>query len=108
MIRWIICSAERHDQPGALAFGGADGTKDVGPFCALVVGRCGPGSLARPAAGDLVLLPDPRLVLPPQLYLGAGREARPDLRQFGGEVFLNASMANSFWAWWRGRAEIFR
>ncbi len=108
MIQWIISSAERHDRPGPLALGGADGAEDVGPFGALVAGCPGPGSLARPAPGDGVLLPDPRLVLEPQLYLGPGRETRPDLRQLGGEVFLNASMANSFWAWWRGRAEIFR
>jgi hypothetical protein len=88
--------APRHDQPGALAFGGADGAEDVGPFGALVAQRRGARSLARPAPGDLVLLPNPRLVLPPQLYLGAGREARPDLRQLGGEVFLKSSIANSF------------
>ena len=87
MIQWIICSAERHDQPGALAFGGTDGAKDVGPFGALVVGCSGPGSAPGPAAGDLVLLAHPGFILPPQLYLGAGREARPDLRQLGGEVF---------------------
>jgi hypothetical protein len=53
-------------------------------------------------------LPNARLVLPPQLYLGVLREAVPDRRHLGGEVFLKASMANAFWAWWRGRAEIFR
>ncbi len=89
--------APGHDQPGALALGGAYGAEYVGPFGALVAGCAGSGSLARPASRDLVLLPDPRLVLEPQLYLGPGREARPDLRQLGGEVFLNASMANSFW-----------
>ncbi len=89
MIQWIICSAERHDQPGALAFGGADGAKDVGPFGALVVGCAGPGSAPDPAPGDGVLLADPHLVLEPQLYFGPGREARPYLRQLGGEVFCN-------------------
>ena len=89
--------APGHDQPGALALGGAYGAEYVGPFGALIVGCPGPGSLARPASCDLVLLPDPRLVLEPQLYLGPGREARPDLRQLGGEVFLKSSMANSFW-----------
>jgi hypothetical protein len=79
--------APGHDQPGALAFGGADCAKDVGPFGALVVGCAGPGSPADPAAGDLILLAHPGFILPPQLYLGAGREARPDLRQLGGEVF---------------------
>ncbi len=97
-----------HDQPGALAFGGTDGAEDVGPFGALVAGCPGAGSLARPASRDLVLLPDPGLVLPPQLYLRPGREARPDLRQLGGKVFLKASIASSFWAWWHGRAVIFR
>ena len=100
--------AVRHDQAGALALGRADCPEDVGPFGALVEGYAGPGSLARPAPGNLVLLPNPRLVLPPQLYLGPGREARPGLRQLGGEVFLKASIASSFWAWWHGRAVIFR
>ena len=86
-------------QPGALAPGGANGAEDVGRPGALVVRRAGPGAAASPAPGDLVLLADTRLVLPPDLYRGAGRQARPERRQLFGEVFLKASSANSFWAW---------
>ena len=86
-------------EPGALALGGADGAEDVGRLGALVVRRAGPGAAARPAPGDLVLLADARLVLPPDLYRGAGRQARPERRQLFGEVFLKAASANSFWAW---------
>jgi len=90
--------APRHDQPRALAFGGADGTEYVSPLGALVVRCAGPGSLAHPTSSDLVLLPDPRLVLPPQLYFSASRETGPDFLHLGGEVFLKSSIANSFWA----------
>jgi len=72
--------APGHDQPGRLALLWADGAEDVGPFGALVVGRAGPGSAPGPTPGDGVFLPDPRLVLEPQLYLCPDREARPDLR----------------------------
>ena len=64
--------AERHDDAGALALGRADRAEDVGPGGALVVRRPGPGAAARPPAGDQVLLPDPRLVLEPDLYALAG------------------------------------
>jgi hypothetical protein len=54
--------------PGRVAPGGsrpcgrADGAEDAGPRRALVVGRARPRAAPRPSAGDLVLLPDPRLV----------------------------------------------
>jgi len=60
--------AERHDEPSALAFGRADRPEQVGPGGALVVRRSRPGSAPRPPAGELVLLADARLVLPPELY----------------------------------------
>ena len=44
------------------------------------------------------LLADPRLILPPQLYCGACRQARSERRQFRGELFLYASSAYSFCA----------
>jgi hypothetical protein len=70
------------------AFGRADRPVDVCRCCALVF-RCGwPRPAPCPAAGDPVLLTDPRLVLPPKLYRCAARELRRDCRHLGGEVFL--------------------
>ena len=45
--------------------------------------------LHTPAAGVAVLLTDPRFVLPPELYLGIGRQLGANFRHFGGEVFQN-------------------
>ncbi len=77
---------------------GTDGAKDIDRLRALVPGRPGPGSPWRPAPGDLVFLADARFVLPPELYLGIGRERGSDRRQRGGNFFLNFSMASSFCA----------
>jgi hypothetical protein len=86
--------APGHDEPGALSLGRADGPEDVGPFGALVVRCPRPSAATGPAAGDLVLLADPGLIREPDLYqLAWGRGLR-DLRQAGGEVFLNASIVS--------------
>ena len=77
---------------------GTDGAKDIGRLRALVLGRPGPGSPWRPAPSDLVLLADPRFVLPPEFYLGIGRERGSDRLQRGGKVFLKSSIAHSFCA----------
>ena len=90
--------AARQDEGGADAARGTDGAEDIGRLGALVAGRPGPGAAFRPAPGDLVLLADPRFVLPPELYLGIGRERGSDRRQRGGKVFLKFSMASSFCA----------
>ena len=90
--------AARQDESRADAALGTDGAEDIHRLGALVPGRPGPGSPWRPAPGDLVLLADPRFVLPPELYLGMGRERGSDRLQRGGNVFLKFSMANSFCA----------
>jgi hypothetical protein len=87
-----------HDETGAFALGRADGAEDVGPFGSLIVRRARPSAPLGPAARDGVLLADPGLVLPPQLYGGAGRELRPDRRRFGWEGFLKSAIAGSLWA----------
>ena len=79
--------ASRQDQGRALALLGADRPEDVDRTRPLIMRGAGPGAPSGPAAGDLVLLADPGLVLKPQLYRGAVREARPDRLQGGGEVF---------------------
>jgi len=90
--------ASGQNQGGPLALGRADGAEDVGRSGALVVRRARPRATARPAAGDLVLLPDAGLVLEPDLYGLAWGLARRDLRQDRGEVFLNADAASLSWA----------
>jgi len=88
--------APGHDEAGAFALGRADRAEDVGPFGSLIVGRSRASSAPRPAAGDPVLLADSGLVLPPELYGGAGRELGLDLVQSGRESFLKSSSAASF------------
>jgi len=93
-----LCVAVGQDEGRPDAALRTDGAKDIGRLRALVPGRPGPGSPWRPAPGDLVFLTDPRFVLPPELYLGIGRERGSDRLQRGGNVFLKSSMANSFCA----------
>ena len=58
---------------------------------------------------DLVLLPDPGLVLEPYLYGRTSREGCFDLVQLGGKApFLKASIASGSCAWCLGRAESLR
>ena len=97
--------AEGQDQTGALAEFRADSTKDIGRFRPLVLGCRWPRAAPGPAPRDLVLLADAGFVLEPNFYRCATREDGFDLCQLGCEPpFLKASIANSFWAWWRGRA----
>src|SRR3546814_17748868 len=97
--------AEGQYQPRALAVFRADRAEDIGRFRPLILWRRWPRPTSGPAPGDLVLLADPRFVLEPYLYARAPREGCSDLCQLGGKApFLKASMASSFWAWWRGRA----
>ena len=88
--------AARQDQGGADAPGGTDGAEDPGRHCPLIRGRAGTGAAFRPAPSDLGFLSNSGFVLPPNLYRGVERERAPDFCQFGGEVFLKSSMANSF------------
>jgi hypothetical protein len=90
--------APRHDEAGTLALGRADCPENVRPLRALIMRRPRPRSAPGPAPGDGVLLTDPGLVLPPQLYGGTGRERGFDRRQFGWEGFLKSTMAGSLWA----------
>ena len=86
-----------HDKPGALALFGADRAEDIGPFGALIFRRRRSAAAFRPSPRDLVFLAYPDFILPPDFELGSGWKATFDLCQIGGEVFLNASSACSFW-----------
>jgi len=90
--------AARQDEGCADTALGADGAEDVGGLGALVMGRRGARPPLGPTPRDLVLLPDPGLVLPPDLYVGSWRQLGPDRRQLGGEIFLKSSTASPFWA----------
>ena len=97
--------AERQHQPRAFALLRADRAEDIGRFRPLILRRRWSGSASRPAPRDLVFLTNARFVLEPDLYGRAAWEGCFDLCQLGGKApFLKASMAYSFWAWWRGRA----
>ena len=90
--------APGHDQARTLALPGTDRAEDIGGLRALVMRRRRACAARSPAAGDLVLLADPGLVLPPEFYLDARRKPAPDFRDRGGEVFLKAVSASVFWA----------
>src|SRR4029079_2314320 len=90
--------ASRQDQGCALALLRADRPEDVDRACPLIMRGAGPGAPSGPATRDLVLLADPRLVLPPQFERSARREARSDRFQGGGETFLKRSNASGSWA----------
>ena len=85
-------------QARALALSGADGAKEIGRARALILRRTWPAAAPGPPAGDLVLLPDAGLILEPEFYVLALGLLGCDLRQLGGEVFLNAAMASASWA----------
>ena len=90
--------AAGQDERCALALSRTDGAIDICRCGALVLGRRRPCPALGPAAGDAVLLADPRFVLPPQLYGCPAGERRPDRCHLGGEVFLNVGMASASWA----------
>jgi len=90
--------AEREDQARALAFLWADWTEDIGRTGALIMGCAGPGAASGPSPRDLVLLADAGFILEPDLYPCTRGLAVRDVRHEGRELFLNASMACSFWA----------
>lgn len=84
------------DQSCALALFRADGTKDVGRGGSLITGCTGTRAALGPAAGNLVLLADTRLVCEPYLYLVAvERFLTGDCIQAGGEAFLKSSITPS-------------
>lgn len=99
--------APGHDQCCGLAVFGVDRAEDVGRPRALVMRCRRSGTSLGPAAGDLVLLPDPGFVLEPDFDHLALGDAGGNLCRCGGEVFLKASTASASCAGCLGRAENF-
>src|SRR4051812_50062995 len=89
--------ASGQHQGRALALLRADRPEDVDRTRPLIVRGAGPGAPSGPAAGNLVLLADTGLVLPPQLDRGALREAPPDRLQGGGGAFFKNVRPSRFW-----------
>src|ERR1700757_5441021 len=94
--------------PARLSFKGADRAEDPCRGAALIPWRRWPGAAPCPSPGQLGLLANSCLVLPPQLYGRSSREAAGDARQTRGEAFLKSAMSSVFWPLWRGRAESLR
>src|SRR5215213_7651224 len=89
--------AARQDKPRSFALSRTDRAEDIGRGRSLIFRRCGARAAFGPAPRDLVLLSNPGLVGKPDLErLAANRLG--DRLQAGGEVFLKASAACSFWA----------
>ena len=82
-----MASVRKMTSPAPFPFAGRS-PEDIGPRCA---GRGAPARACQ-AAQRVNSSADAGFILPPQLYLDAFREPRPDLRQFG------ASTASSFCA----------
>ena len=93
-----LCIGAGHNKPGRLALLRAYGAEDIGGGRSLVLGRSRARAAPGPSPGDLVLLPDAGLVLPPDFDLDTVTEPGAYLPQAFGEVFLNAASAASSWA----------
>src|SRR4051812_28036777 len=81
----------------ALALSRTDGPEEVGRGGPLVLGGGRARAAFGPAPRDLVLLPDPGLIGEPDLDHLAMSLGLRKLLQTGGEVFLKAETAASFW-----------
>jgi hypothetical protein len=93
-----LAVARGQDESGPFSLGGADGSEDIGRCRPLVARRRGPGPAFCPSASDLVFLPNPGLVLEPNLYWFAINLLCRDFLNDGGKVFLKAAAASMSWA----------
>ena len=93
-----LCIGVGHDEAGGLALVRADGAEDIGGGRPLILGRRRSSAAFCPSPGDLVLLPDASLVLPPDFDLDPVAERGAYLPQAVREVFLNAARAALSWA----------
>lgn len=91
--------APGHYERSAFAVLGADRAEDIGRRGSLIFGRAGARAAFGPTPGDLILLPDARLVGEPDFYRGRiDVLLARDLVQTGWKVFLYSSMTPSAWA----------
>lgn len=88
--------APGQNQSGAHPAFRTNGAEDVGRLGSLIVRRTRSAAASGPAAGKLVFLAYPGLVLPPQFYPRAVRKLGADFVQQGRETFLKSSTAFSF------------
>ena len=95
MLGHSVGIAPWHDESSGLAMLGTDRAEDIGRAGALVVWCRWPGATFCPAAGNLVFLPDTRLILEPDFDHSASGSALGDFCQCGGEVFLNVSATSA-------------
>ncbi len=86
--------APGHDDAGSGALGRANGAEQIGRGRPLIFRRAWPGASFGPTPCNPVLLSDPSFVLPPDFYGRTTFELGLDLRQLGGEVFLNVGIAS--------------
>ena len=88
--------AARQDEGGTDAALRTDGAEDVDGLRALILRGYGSASPCSPSPRELGFLADPGFILPPDFYVGIGRETGANVFQRDGEVFLKSSTANSF------------
>ncbi len=86
--------APGHDDTGNGALCRANGAEQIGRGRPLIFRCARPGASFGPTPCNSVLLPDACFILPPDFYGRTTFELGLDLRQLGGEVFLNVGMAS--------------
>jgi hypothetical protein len=91
-----LAVAAGHEDACSLAFRGADCADDPCRGASLIARSRGARAALGPAPGELGLLADPGLILPPQLHGRSLGKALADLRQTGGKAFLKMAMSSSF------------
>jgi len=103
-----LAVAPGHHNARDLAISGTDRAEQPCRRAPLILGCRWPSAALGPAPGELGLLADAGLVLPPQLYRRSSREPPFELCQTGGEAFLKSAMSSGFWPRCRDRAESLR
>ena len=83
-----------HDDAGNCALGRTDGAEQIGRGGPLILRCAWAGAPFGPTPCNSIFLSHSGFVLPPDFYGRATFELGFDLRQLGGEVFLNVGMAS--------------
>jgi hypothetical protein len=80
--------ATGQDEARADAACGTYSAENISRLRALILGSRGPAAAFCPAPRELGLLADPGFILPPDFYVGVGRESAPYLLYLVGKVFF--------------------